>query len=45
MTIKETIEILQKFKNKDIELYFDCHHCGTGVQLKKAKECVIVETM
>jgi len=44
MTIKETIEMLQKFKNKDVQLYFDCNHCGKGMELVTASECVIVKT-
>lgn len=44
MTIRQTIEMLKKFKNQDMPLYFDCTHCGKGLELKEAKEVVLVKT-
>jgi hypothetical protein len=44
MTVQETINMLEKFKNKNIQLYFDCRHCGHGMELIAAHEAVVVET-
>ena len=44
MTIKQTIEMLEKFKDKSLTLYFDCRHCNKAINLVEAKECVIMRT-
>lgn len=43
MTVQETIDALQKMP-KSMRVLFDCSHCGHGMELVEAKQCVIIET-
>lgn len=44
MNVQETIDVLSKISDKSLRVLFDCQHCGHGLELVGADECVVIET-